>query len=56
MNTLTHTILDKHDIKNINQLKWKSCGCLYNEIQDEVPEEYHMDAYDIRLNGKFSRC
>lgn len=52
MNTLTHTILDKHGYKKYNnqlQMEISADDSLYNEIQDDVPEEYHMDTYNIRF-------
>lgn len=52
MSTLTHTILDKHGYKKYNnqlQMEISADDDLYNEIQNEVPEEYHMDTYDIRF-------
>jgi hypothetical protein len=52
MKTLTHTILDKHgQIKYSTQLQIEinKDDSLYNKIEEEVPEKYHMDNYNIRF-------
>ena len=50
MNTLTHTILDKHGQRKYStqlQIDINKDDNIYSKIEEDIPPEYHMDNYNI---------